>query len=306
MRVRDALRKVPSPLLGLSLGITGLGVAFEHALPFGVWLPASCAVSVPLLLIVAAKLALHPDILRQELRHPALGSLPVAASMVLMLFSGVIRMNVPRLGVAIWCIGVLISSVAFLAFCFFQIKNRKKENMLPSYFLSLGGMFVATMTVPRPEWKEATDMLMIFGGIVFFCILPFVVWRILFLSPLPAQMKPVVCIFAAPANMLIAAWLTTYSSIPGWGWPFIVIAVALNIYVYCILPGLMRLPFSPAQASLTFPMAITATAMFKLSAHYPALKIIAVCELVIASFVVACVCVRYTAYFKSALAAPSV
>lgn len=278
----------------------GLGVALEHAVPCGYWLPAVCVAAVPLLVAASARLLCCPDILYQEIRHPVLGSMPVAGSMALMLFSVVFRSALPPVAAVLWCAGMLISLAAPVVFFFFQLKERKKENLLPSWFLSLGGLLIGAMTVPYPSWERPAVGIMTVGSLLMLCLFPPVLWRILISPPLPAPLKPVCAIAAAPINLMIVSWLTTHPDFPVWGWLFVAAAVGLNLWIYAMLPSLLRLPFSPAQAALTFPMAVTATAMFKLSAHFPVLKAVAAAELCIAVLVIAHVCWRFAVYGLSA------
>lgn len=305
MRIRETLRQIPSPLAGLSLGISGLGTALEHAFPTGYWLPAATALALPLTLLVLLKLALCPDVLKKEMRHPVLGSLPVAVSMVLMFSSVVIRPLAPAISLVMWFTGMCIAVIGMAVFYFFQMAARKKENLLPSYFLALGGLLVVAMTVPRPEWAGLANGLMIFGDAVFFAVFTPVLWRAVRGAPLPPALMPVTAIFAAPCNLLIASWIAVYGTAPTGIWLVFCLGTMLNIWMYVLLPSFVRLPFSPAQGSLTFPMTITATAAFKLSAFWPALKVIAYGELCVAAAVVACVCVRYILYFAALRRSPA-
>ncbi len=294
---KNRIGSLPSPLAGLALGTSGLGTALELAFPTGFWIPAVFLLAVPMVCLVLAKLVSFPDIRRSEASHPVLGAMPVACSMVLMSFAQVLRPLLPVLSHGIWFSGLFLAVAGCLSYFLHRYRAGRREDLLPSCFLALGGLLVSEMTVPFSWLEHLTHFLMVCGDLAFFVLLPFVFIRAVRGAPLPPAVLPVLAIFAAPANLVIVSWLSAHPSVPAWGWPVIVLALLLNVWIYAWLPRLMAVPFTPALAALTFPMSITATAALKLSVSYPFLRAVAFAETGAAVAVVLFVLARYGLFF---------
>ncbi len=294
---KDLLGRLPSPLAGLALGTSGLGGALELTFPTGFWIPAVLMLAVPMVCLVLAKLALFPDIRRSEASHPVLGAMPVACSMVLMTCAQAIRPMLPVLSHGIWLCGLFLAVAGCITYFLLQYRAGKKEDLIPSCFLALGGLLVSEMTVPFTCLEHLTHFLMVCGDLAFFALLPFVFGRVVRGAPLPPAVLPVLAIFAAPANLVIVSWLSAHPAVPAWGWPVVILALALNAWIYALLPKLMRVSFTPALAALTFPMSITATASLKLAAAWPLFRPVGCAETVVAAAVVLFVLARYGVYF---------
>lgn len=306
--VRARLRSLPAALGGLALGLAGLGQGLECALPLhGLAKNAGAIAALSLLLPLSLKYLLNRGLLREELRNPVLGCLPAAATLALMLAaSGVSAWN-DVAGLTLWILGILIHIALMLGFACFQARSFSLALFIPSWYLPFVGLIMAAATVPDPEFVPLARALHIFGGIFYFGTLPVMIWRLLFLPPLPAPARPAVAIMAAPASLFLAGYLNVYPEPSAlFGGLLLSLAILLTFSLYLLLPGLLRLPFSPAFASYTFPLTIGATALYKAVERLPLphadlFRMLAGAEMVIAAVVTAYVCLRYLLYFAHAL-----
>ncbi len=295
------MQQIPSPLLGLALGILGLCNALELMMPLhNMLFYSGCVIASVLVTMVTAKFLRHPRILWQELHHPILGAVPAAGCMVVLQLAQALHPLCPAGAEAVWLINIPISIALPCLFYSCRWRDPVMDERLPSWFLILGGLLLSAPTVPRPEWAFFANLLMYVGDAIFFAVLPAVLHRIISRpQTIDNAVRPVVAIVAAPVSLVIVTWLNSGHAWPMWGWPIYVLAASLTLWVYTMLPRLLRLPFSPAKASLTFPMAISAIATHKLAAFAPALRVLAIFETLVATAVILFVCYEFLKWYNA-------
>ena len=139
-------------------------------------------------------------------------------------------------------------------------------------------------------------------------MLPLMVYRLVFRSEVPDAAKPTIAIMAAPASLSLAGYLTVVKE-PSLLVCAVLLGIALlmTLFTYIALFHLMRLPFTPGYAAFTFPMAIGATALYKMAhlvAGFPQatqyaeqLRMLATGEAIIAVLVIAYVSIRFCHHY---------
>lgn len=306
---RAFFQSVPTPLAGLALGIASLGMGLENSLPLhSIGQVLGALLSMTLVLLLLGKFVLHSALLRQELRHPVLGSILPTLAMALMLQSKSLGIISPRAGEILWVSAVLLHLGLLFAFVIIRARAFSLHQMVPSWFVPFVGICVAAMTVPAPRYYTVAYALMVFGMINYAVLLPVMSYRLIFSKEIDDPFKPTIAIMAAPASLSLVAYLSLEQN------PSLLlcslllgIAVLMTSIIYLAFFKLLRMPFTPGMAACTFPMAVGATALYKVSerlAAYPAaleysmqLKVLAVLEMVIATVVVAYVCCRYALFY---------
>ena len=306
------LHSVPTPIGGLALGIASLGIGLENALPLhslGQMLGA--LVSLLLVGLVLAKFLFYPGLFREDLRHPVAGSILPTLAMAMMLQSKSLSLISPSAAEALWLCAVGLHLVLLLAFTFFRAREFRLHHMVPSWFVPFVGISLAALTVPGPHYHAAAYSLMFFGLASYALMLPVMSYRLIFSREIADPFKPTIAIMAAPASLSLVSYLTLEPN------PSLLlcslllgIAVLMTSIVYMAFFKLLRLPFSPAFAAYTFPMAVGAAALYKVAERlndYPAvaaysaqIKALAVFELVVATLVVLYVCFRFLTYYVQA------
>lgn len=338
-RFRARLSAVPTPAAGLALGIASLGWALENALPLhGAGQMAGALIATALLTLVALKYIVNPSLVPQDLCHPVVGSVMPTFTMALMVVSRAVGIRHPETAGMLWGSALCLHVALLCAFTLaqgaralkphhscalpgrgFSLRCRIRRTvgailaaMVPSWFIPPVGIVTAALTAPtvpdQPVFAAAATGALHFGLVAFALMLPLMVYRLIFHKKIADPAKPTIAILAAPASLSLAGYL---SLVPE---PSLLlcclllgIALLLTAVVYVTLPRLLRLPFSPAFASFTFPLVIGATALYKASerlaqsastaAHAEQLRFLASIELAVAALVVSLVAVLYAVFF---------
>ena len=152
--------------------------------------------------------------------------------------------------------------------------------------------------------------LLLFGLVTYALLLPTLLYRYFIHSKLADNEKPTIAVFAAPASLSLAGYLTVVDQ-PSYLMVTLLgsIALTMTLFIYYSFNKLLRLPFSPAYSAFTFPLVIGATAMFKTAQYlfdndYSAalvelVQFIAYVELIVATMMVIYVSLRYLMHFKA-------
>ncbi len=302
--------RIPTPLGGLALGIASLGWCLENVFPLGgLGQLAGAAAAAILLLLLVAKFILHPSRLGEDLAHPVAGSVLPTFAMAAMVISRCVGLGLPEVGRIIWLIAVGLHLTLLAAFIGRRLLDPQFKQMVPSWFIPPVGIVTAALTVPDgmsgDSFHALAYGLMTFGVLSYFLLLPPMVYRMIFHHhEIVDAAKPTIAILAAPASLSLAGYLSVESD------PSVVLCAALlgiallmTAVIYLTLVRLLRLPFSPAYASFTFPLVIGATALFKASEFFAAfpgheefagiVRLLAAGELTVAILVVGFVCALY-------------
>ncbi|MBU2898523.1 TDT family transporter [Vibrio hepatarius] len=301
----------PTPMAGLALGIASLGWCWENFAPLnGFGQLAGALIASVLLVILAVKFLCHGHLLRQDLAHPVVGSVVPTFAMATMVVSNSIGHFYPMLGDMIWLAAVGLHIIFLVSFVYHRAKEFELHHMVPSWFVPPVGIIVADVAFSgNPDLLAIANGTLIFGMLVYAVMLPMMIYRFMFTHEVPDAAKPTLAIMAAPASLSLAGYLTVAAQ-PS---PVIVgllfgIGVLMTAIIYLAFFRLLRLPFSPGYAAFTFPMAIGATALFKLaswmqvsgvdSQYVQQVHTLAGVELIIATAVISYVALRYFNFYQ--------
>lgn len=307
--LRTQFASIPTPVASLALGIASLGLGLEKALPLHSLGQTIGAVAAFILLsCIACKFILHPGLLQQELKHPVLGSILPTFAMGLMLVAKTLATWHALAGEVLWLSAIILHLSLMVAFTCHRLKSLQLQQVVPSWFVPFVGIIVAAVTMPHEKFSELAYALLIFGMVNYAILLPVMVYRLIFSLEVADAVKPTIAIMAAPASLSLAGYLSIVPE-PSLLLCSVLLGIALLMtgVIYLAFFKLLRLPFTPAFAAYTFPMAVGATALYKVAerlADYPAtveysvqLGYLAVVEMIIASFIVAYVCLRYVMHY---------
>ncbi|EKE71628.1 TDT family transporter [Gallaecimonas xiamenensis] len=302
MGIVNRFASAPTPMAGLALGIASLGWCWENTGLFaGKAQALGALVAGLLLLVLAAKFLLHPHLLKADLAHPVVGSVVPTFAMATMVVSKAVG---GQLGSALWLFAVALHLVFLATFAWHRARDFQLHHMVPSWFVPPVGIIVADVASPGGAFAPLAHGLLWFGMACYALMLPLMIYRLIFRAAVPDAAKPTIAILAAPASLSLAGYLTVVPE------PSLLlvalllgIAVLMTAIIYLALVTLLRLPFSPGFAAFTFPLVISATALFKVSqlfAHWgldvdavAQLHLLAEVELLVATAVVTYVALRY-------------
>lgn len=314
--VKTKLPSVPSPVAGLALGIASLGWAWENVFNLsGLAQYSGATIASVFLLILLLKFFLHPQLLKEDLSHPVVGSVLPTFAMCTLIISNSLGQFYPVAGDLLWMLALLLHLVFLSIFVYHRVKKFKIQHMVPSWFVPPVGIIVADVSFSgNPELIIFAKLALYFGITAYAVMLPIMIYRIIFEPHIPYAAQPTIAILAAPASLSLAGYLNIIST-PS---PIIVallfgIATLMTFIIYVAFFKLLRRPFCPGYAAFTFPMVIGATALFKLSKWMITMNIdlrfinqieyLALVEIIIASMVVSLVFFHYLLHFKSLILA---
>jgi len=304
--LQNKLNACPTAMSGLALSIATLGWCWDNT----PWVSRSgqltgAVFASILLVIITAKFVVNFSVLKQELMHPVIGSvIPTFAMGIMVISNSVGKVNI-LFGDSLWLIALLLHCTFLIVFIYHRVAEFKLHHLLPSWFVPPVGLIVAAVS-----FSGSTDLYWLaiaalnFGLSAYAILLPLMLYRFIFCETIPAEEKPTIAILAAPASLCLAGYLSIIA-IPS---PIVVallagIACLMTLVVYFAFFHLLRLPFSYGYAAFTFPVVISATAMFKIVAWLETFNInamqikpivdLAYMELLIASVIVLYVVICY-------------
>ncbi|MGF1684507.1 TDT family transporter [Photobacterium minamisatsumaniensis] len=311
--IQATKRKVlgaPTPMAGLALGIASLGWCWENAADLqGAGQLGGAAIASVLLAILCVKFICHPKSLWSDITHPVVGSVVPTFAMATMVVSKALGQFFPVAGQALWLFAVMLHLLFLALFVYHRAVEFELHHMVPSWFVPPIGIIVADVAFPGGALRPLAEGLLIFGMGIYAVMLPIMIYRLIFSHEIPDAAKPTIAIMAAPASLSLAGYLTV-SQAPS---PVIIgllagIAVLMTFVIYVAFFRLLRLQFSPGYAAFTFPIVISATALFKSAAWMASIGVageyvaqvstLAHIELYIATVVVAYVALRYLAFYR--------
>lgn len=307
--IHHKVRGLPTPVAGLALGIASLGMCLESALPLnGAGQYIGAIIASLLLLLLILRFVLHFDTLLQDLKHPVLGSIVPTFAMALMVVSKSVGDFSPIAGQNLWLIAVILHLIALAMFIFHRLQDPHLHHMVPGWFVPPIGIIVADVMCPNEAFVDFALVLLAIGMVSYLVMLPMMLYRFMFRGEVPDAAKPTIAILAAPASLSLAGYLTVVEE-PSLLLCAILLGIALlmTLVIYCAFFRLLRLPFSPGYAAFTFPMAIGATALYKLahlvnsyeggSEYANQLYWLANAETVIATLVISYVSIRFVHHY---------
>lgn len=264
------LKKYPTPISGLTLGIAGICAFWRAVVPntlIGeVILVAAAVLILVLLAPLVMKMIVFPSLLLDDLNHPTVGSVVPTLAMTLMLISATLDIFSTSLGSVLWLFAVVLHIGFFLVFGFSRLRNPDINHIVPSWFVPPIGIVVACLTLPDMRFLLLAKILLFFGLSAYAIMLPIVLYRLSVGDHVEDARKPTLAVLAAPASLTLSGYLTLeISPDPLLVTTLLGIAVLMTVSVYVMLLKLLKLPFSPAFSAFTFPLAISATALFKMS-----------------------------------------
>nr|WP_321526191.1 TDT family transporter [uncultured Cohaesibacter sp.] len=310
----NRLFTLPTPTAGLALGIASLGLCWENSGLFaGQAQMAGALVGAMLLLLLLTGFILRPGQLLNDVKHPVVGSIVPTFSMATMLVASAVGGS---LGLILWLMAVAMHVLLLLLFCIYRLRGFHLHQMVPSWYIPPVGIIVANITLPDSAFSGLASILFWFGLVCYAVMQPVMIYRFLFEREVPDAAKPTFAIMAAPASLSLAGYLAIAPA-PSMLLVMILLGVALlmTAVIYLALFRLMRLPFTPGYSAFTFPLVISATALFKGAAFLAQwqetasaaaqLLWLARLELAVATVVVVYVAIRYALWFATVPATPA-
>ena len=292
------LKRYPVPIAGLILALFALGnLAQAHGLDANIRLALGAVGLVLFVIFLVKVLALNVKLFSALLGEPVPASVLPTFTMAAMLLAGYVKpLGFPTAGEWIWYAGLVGHILLILWFTWgFILKGFAIKKVFPSWFIVYVGLAVASISAPAAGRLDIGQAAFWFAFAAYLCLLPFVCWRVWKVGELPPPARPTAVIFAAPASLLLAAYMSPSFAAKA---PAMVQALTwLSLFFYAVgfLYMLMYIfkPFLPSHSAFTFPMVISAIATRMAGGAYPWLPMLAQAQAVVAAVVVIWVLLRY-------------
>ena len=302
--MKQFIKQFPLPVCGLALGLASSGNLLQT---YGIGeLKGLCgALAAVLLFFMLLKGICFANVLKEELKNPALAGISATFPMALMILSTYIAPLAFSAAMCIWLAAIILQLVIMVFFTKRFILNFKLESMVPSYFIVYVGLVAAAISSVPFEQSRIGAATFWFSLFSFFLLLIPVPLRYIRYPKVPQPLQPLFCIYAAPPNICLTGYLSLEAA-SSCGMVAVLYLAGLLSYLIAFLYLLrcLKLPFFPSYAAFSFPFVISAAAS-KATAGYLAgqggleevVSIIAMAQTGIAVLLLAYVCTRYLLFF---------
>ncbi len=270
---------LPISLFGSVMGLSGLSIAWSGAhtlwhvpeLIHQVLALISVVVFVLLLLAYAVKIMTAWEEVKSEFLHPTAGALFGTPLISALLLPILIVHQTPMLAKIIWAVAIL--GMLFLAL---HWVNRwlnggfEYANVAPAWIVPVVGLLDIPIAINVLQLDSFVHELMLFSLAVglFFAIplLVIILFRILFVAPLPVVILPSLFILLAPFAVGFSAYVNVVGHVDMLAQSLFYIALFLLVALFIRLRHLPKsCPFKVAWWSVSFPLAATTNAALKMA-----------------------------------------
>jgi len=256
----EVIKKTPTPIAGLMLAFAATGNlmgSYGNNIRnlFGI-------VSFIIFMFIVIKNLMNPNSLKEELKNPVVASIIPTFFMGGMLLSTYAKPYIGTGAFMIWVVFVILhlSMIVFYTKSF--LLDFKIQKIFPSIFIVYVGIVVASVTAPAYGMNVLGRGLFWLGLVSYLVLLPIVGYRAVKIKGIPEPALPTLVIFAAPASLCLAGYMSSFSEKSVSMIIFLVtLSLAMYLLVLTLLPKLLKLKFYPSYSAFTFPLVISAIAM---------------------------------------------
>ncbi|MBQ2666204.1 TDT family transporter [Methanobrevibacter sp.] len=295
------IRKLPIPISGLILALLSLGNLVQDIHPYLRYIFA--AIGAIFLILIILKVVLYPQSIKEDFKNPIIVSSSGTFSMSLMLLSTYLASFTPRIGYALWIIGIVLHISLIIYFTYhFIIRRFDISAVYPTYWIVFVGITMASITGHYHGLYEIDFIFFIAGFIGMLISTPLVLYREFVYKKIPDMNKPLTCIFTALFSILIFGYLNSAPSISNeFVMGMYVLACAFYIFSIYKMISFRNLDFYPSFSAFTFPFVISALATKGVSAIWTnnITDIILIIETTVAIVIVVYILMKYIRFLKN-------
>lgn len=254
------IKRIPLPIAGVMLAMAATGNLIQTYSPELRLVFGAISAIIGILLII--KFIMYPKLLSEDLKNPVVASVAPTFSMAVILLAAYVKPYANTVGLTLWFIGFILHCALILLFTFRFILKFDIKKMFPSLFIVYVGLVVASITAPAFSMNTLGQAVFWFGFICYLILLAVVSYRVIKVKEIPEPAQPLIIIFAAPASLCLAGYLSSFDSKSIAIVYFLaILSIAMYVFALTQLPRLLKLKFYPSYSAFTFPMVISAIAM---------------------------------------------
>ena len=264
------LKRVPLPLSGVALGFAALGNLLSA---YNMSFKVICGVLAFIgLILITGKYLSDIEAFTTDMKNPVIASVSGTYTMALMLLAVYVKPVVPAFAIALWYIAVVLHFILIIYFTLnIVLKIKIPDEMMKiaaSFFIVYVGIAVASVTAPAFKNIVLGQICFWIGFILYIPFFIYVSYRYIKLGNKKIEAKALACIYAAPASLCVAGYISSFEQKN--------ISLLTGIYIFSLLMYLVGIvvaidlfgsflknkefKFYPSLAGLTFPFVISAIA----------------------------------------------
>lgn len=254
------IKRLSIPICGLMLGLVALGNLIA---PFGNGYRLFLgAISGIIFIMLTAKIFMFPNQLKEALNNPAVSGVLATYPMGMMILSTYIKPYLPNIAFGMWIFALLLNASLILYFTSKFIFNFNIKKVFASYFVLYVGIVVGSITAPAYGLSNIGRIIFWYGLIVYLPLIPIVLYRVIKIKGIPEPAEPLNIIFAAPASLLLAGYMSSFEEKSLYMIIFLAsLSLIMTFYGLILMPKMLKLKFYPSYSAFTFPFVISAIAM---------------------------------------------
>lgn len=269
--LKHFLNAIPIPICGLILGTVSLGnLLFAEG--FQAIGNVFCLIGILIMGLFLLKLLFTFKHTLADLKNPIIASVAPTFTMSLMVISVVLERVFPNLLMndVLWLtsIGLHLGLMTYFVVVHILPVDITLEYVYPSWFITFVGIGVIPNT-SAVFIKELGEIVVWIALVLYFTLLPVILKRIMFQKMTEASAVPLITILTAPGSLCLAGYLSVFKEGSAL---FVALMLVLSQAIYfCVvfyMKKMLEVGFYPSYAAFTFPLVISATAMFKSSQFF--------------------------------------
>lgn len=269
--LKNFLNAIPIPICGLILGTVSLGnLLFAEG--FEAIGNIFCLIGILIMGLFLLKLFFTFKNTLADLKNPIIASVAPTFTMSLMVISVVLERVFPNLLMndLLWLtsIGLHLGLMTYFVVVHILPVDITLEYVYPSWFITFVGIGVIPNT-SAVFIKELGEIVVWIALVLYFALLPVILKRIMFQKMTEASAVPLITILTAPGSLCLAGYLSVFKEGSAL---FVALMLVLSQAIYfCVvfyMKKMLEVGFYPSYAAFTFPLVISATAMFKSSQFF--------------------------------------
>lgn len=270
--MKNSIKKIPTPICGLMLALGSLGNLLSN---YSLLIKSICfLISIIIFIFMIFKVLFFINDIKNEFNNPVIASVMPTFSMGLMIISTFFKPLNNQIAFLFFISGFLIHIGFILLFSKKYLINFDINKIFPSYFVVYVGIAVCSLTSKLFNLGQLGKYSFYFALFSYIILLPIVIYRVFFVKNIKPPVMPTLTIFAAPASLLLAGYITAFdikNSLLINMLAFMSIFTFILVILY--IPKMMKAGFFPSFSAFTFPIVISAIASKKLNFYLNATNI---------------------------------
>ena len=259
------LRYLPPAILPTMMALASIGSSWNRA-GFTLLFDVSLSIAIVVLLLYTLKIIFHWKVCVEEFGNAASACVCCAFTVLLMIITPWFAQWSFTFAQIVHYIAVVLHMGMVALFTAQHVcKGIAPDTFLPTWYVPYVGALISNVVAADlflPFWPQ---VILVYGIAIYWVLLIPMIIRLRRL-PIPQYALHSRAVMVAPASLCVIAYINVASA-PSIYWVsfFYLVMLANLAYVAWNIPKFFAVPFSQSYAALTFPMAASTLASFRMS-----------------------------------------